>query len=100
MVDVKEAVKAAREYLSQLYDTGPLRDIFLEEVELSYDEKHWYVTIGFSRPIAPKDPIPPWSSASLSSIDTLSRQSFERVYKLFEVDSATGQVRAMKIRAA
>ncbi|HWX40424.1 MAG TPA: hypothetical protein VN345_04670 [Blastocatellia bacterium] len=93
MVDVKQAVKAAREYLSQLYDTGPLRDIFLEEVELSYDEKHWYVTIGFSRPIAPKDPI-------LSSIDALSRQSFERVYKLFEVDSATGQVRAMKIRAA
>jgi hypothetical protein len=94
MIDVKQAVSAASEYLSQLYPSAKLHDVFLEEVALSDDERHWYVTIGFARPI-------PSPNATLAAMDAaMGRQNYERVYKLFEIDSDTGQVRSMKIRAA
>jgi hypothetical protein len=94
MIDVKEAVKIALDYLGKLYDVQ-LQDILLEEVELSHDEKFWYVTMGFSRPIL--SPIDPFRSG-VSGI--MPPQKYQREYKVFQIDSATGQVRSMKMRAA
>ena len=53
----------------------------LEEVELSEDEKHWLITLGFRE------------SRGLTPFDQGSQK-----YKLFTVDAITGQVRAMKMR--
>ncbi|HXG65551.1 MAG TPA: hypothetical protein VNO70_10615 [Blastocatellia bacterium] len=94
MIDVKEAVKIAFDYLGQLYDVTQLHDILLEEVALSDDEKYWYVTIGFSRSIPSTDPMRALSEA------LLKQAKYQREYKVFQIDSATGQVRSMKIRAA
>ncbi|MBE9103521.1 hypothetical protein IQ229_00710 [Nostoc cf. edaphicum LEGE 07299] len=88
MIDVKTAVNAAYEYLKSLQDImgSSLPDLRLEEVELSEDQSFWLITLGFDKP-----------EKSLSNIFTTSRTS-ERVYKLFKVNSQTGEVEAMKIR--
>ena len=94
MIDVKTAVKLARDYFAQVYtDTiRQFQDIRLEEVELSDDEKNWLVTIGFSRPL-PLDP-----SLKNASKFLLGEHQYQRDYKVFRIDSKNGKVRAMKIR--
>ena len=94
MIDVKEAVKIATDYLRDLYVPSQLHDILLEEIALSEDEKYWYVTLGFSRPVPPTDPL------RVLTENLLRQTNLRREYKVFQIDSATGQVRSMKIRAA
>jgi len=95
MIDVKEAVRIASDYLVQLYDASQLHDVLLEEVALSEDEEYWYVTIGFTRNIPSTDPMKAMTETILNQKKYTSRE-----YKVFQIDSATGQVRSMKIRAA
>jgi len=49
-MDVKEAVKRAKQYVAELYEEEGLVNLGLEEIE--FDEKAglWRVTLGFSRP--------------------------------------------------
>jgi len=94
MIDVKEAVRQATEYLEQLYPLSQLHDVLLEEVSLSDDGRYWFVTLGFSRPIPSPDPMRRVTEGVLHSA------KYQREYKVFEIDSATGQVKSMKIRAA
>ena len=84
-IDVKKAVNAARGYLN---DMSPLigaevKDIRLEEVELTDQQDFWLITLGFNRRV--NGPIIP--------------NQYERDYKLFKVNALTGDVEAMKIRA-
>jgi hypothetical protein len=97
MIDVKEAVKIAVDYLRNLYDSTELKDILLEEVVLSDDEKYWYVTLGFSRKV---ESMNPWGKLGLNTTEELSNKEYKREYKVFQIDTASGQVRSMKIRAA
>jgi hypothetical protein len=100
MIDVKEAVKIATEYLKQLYEPAQLHDILLEEVVLSDDERYWYVTLGFSRPIASTNPMQTLAETFLKTQGIANQTKYQREYKVFQIDAATGQVRSMKIRAA
>lgn len=89
--DVKKAVMTARNYLQSLQDMmgGSLEDLKLEEVEISEDEKHWFVTLGFTRPT---------EKAANKLGETLALSQSSREYKIFKIDSETGEVRSMKIR--
>ena len=89
--DVKKAVSAARDYLQSLQDAmgGNIEDLRLEEVEISEDEKHWFVTLGFTRPTEK-------AANKLGEILALSQSS--REYKILKIDSETGEVQSMKIR--
>ena len=49
-MDVKEAVRTAREYVGELFDGGEIDRVRLEEVVFDYDSDQWLITIGFSRP--------------------------------------------------
>ena len=49
-MDVKQAVKTAKDYVVSLYDEENVMDIGLEEVEFDICSDQWHVTIGFSRP--------------------------------------------------
>ena len=100
MIDVKEAVKIATDYLKQLYEPTQLHDILLEEVALSDDEKYWYVTLGFSRPVASTNPMQALTETFLKGQGIVNQTKYQREYKVFQIDAATGQVRSMKIRAA
>ena len=78
-LDAKQAAIAARDYYMSMSDFNP-EDITLEEVELSEDEKFWFITLGnieYRKGLLP---------------------GYERRYKIFKVNSDTGQVMSMKIR--
>jgi len=87
MIGVKEAVRIATDYLATLYEDKDLRDVLLEEVKLSDDDRYWLVTLGFSRPV----PTNPYFAA-------MGAEDLKREYKIFEVSTETGEVRSMQIR--
>jgi hypothetical protein len=91
MVDVKLAVARAMDYLKEMYQTEEFKDILLEEVDRSEDDKSWNVTIGFTRR---------QESTSGGPMATLIGQSeeFKREYKVFQIDAETGQLRSMRSR--
>lgn len=90
-IDVKKAVYAAQNYLTSIQHMigGRIEDVRLEEVEISEDEKHWFVTLGFAAPT---------EKAANKLGETLALSQSSREYKIFKIDSETGEVRAMKIR--
>ncbi|MEH2244568.1 hypothetical protein [Nostoc sp.] len=97
IIDIKIAVNAAYEYIKSLQEMmgSSLRDLRLEEVQLSEDKSLWLITLGFYIPKkAPKSPLENLMATSLASTTVL----YEREYKLFKVNSQTGEVEAMKIR--
>lgn len=89
MVDVKEAVSSATEFVKNLYKFSNLAEFMLEEVEISSDEQYWFVTFGFNRPHRKPEAHP---------LDILKSPQIVRVYKVIKVDAKTGQAQSMKIR--
>lgn len=86
MITVNHAIVNATSFAHEMY---PITQWFtqLEEVELSNDEKYWYITL------------------SLQSIDTKGVVTFNpfatkqsKEYKIFKVDANSGNVISMKIR--
>ena len=49
-MDVKEAVRMAKEYLVELFAEESISDVGLEEVKFEDPSNKWNITIGFSRP--------------------------------------------------
>jgi hypothetical protein len=88
MIDVQQAVKSAERYARSLYPEAELRHLRLEEVRRSDDGRQWDITLGWVEPHAGGN----WIAF------TATVQRVPRIYKLFEVDAETGEVRAMKIR--
>jgi hypothetical protein len=93
-IDVKQAVQDAEKYFTQLMSVS---DVRLEEVEISDDERFWYVTLSGLVPVA-KPPSPSDIQSPLSGLESLFRSNEERIYKVFKVDSSSGLVMSMKIR--
>jgi len=89
MIDAKQAVKIATEYLRDMYEADGFTDMMLEEVELSDEDKYWHVTICFTRRQVSTAEGP---MASLVG----SRDEYMREVKVFTIDSQSGLVRSMK----
>jgi hypothetical protein len=91
MVDVKEAVGKAMDYLKDMFQIDQFKDVLLEEVDLSQDNKFWNVTIGFTRV---------QESTSGGPMATLIGQSaeFKREFKVFQIDAESGALRSMRSR--
>ncbi|MBO1437913.1 hypothetical protein [Meiothermus sp. CFH 77666] len=85
MLEVKEAVKIATEYIQTLFTDKQIPELRLEEVELSPDNQFWEVTLSF----VVREP-----TAYLS----LGDAARTREYKIFRINAETGQVQSMKIR--
>ena len=86
MINVKEAVAQAKQYLVDLFGEEQLYDLNLEEAELSEDDRYWFITLSFTRRV--KDP---------SALHLLTSK---RDYKAIKIDSSSKEVKAMKIRVA
>jgi len=83
MISNKEAAQKAIEYLVNFYrDT---KNLLLEEVDVSEDNKFWLITLSFDSTI-------PQSALDIA----IGKKS--RDYKIFEIDKMTGEVKSMKIR--
>ncbi len=82
-IDVRTAVDRAREYFQALYPDRDPSGLQLEEVELTENDRYWMITLSHSS--APQVPFPLISPAN-------------KLYKVFKVIAATGEVVGMKIR--
>ena len=82
MIDVKQATNSAKEYLVSFFPDA--EKVQLEEVELTDDRAHWYITLSFE-------------GVSNSVASSLLVGKSVR-YKLFKLDAENGEVLSMKIR--
>ena len=82
MIDVKEATKKAKEHLATFFPDA--EKVQLEEVELTDDKAHWFITLSYE-------------GVSNSVASSLLVGKSVR-YKLFKLESETGDVISMKIR--
>jgi hypothetical protein len=98
-IDVKQAVRLAKDFATGIYENEKISRLGLEAVERTQDGKHWRVTLGFSRP---------WSQSKSGKQDSLkspleqalsgSREpKGEREYKVFRVDAQSGEVVGMEM---
>ena len=85
-INVPSAVLAAKNYLQSLQGLleYQIKDLRLEEVELSEDRKYWLITLGFIT-------ITPGEEESFFS-------KKDRDYKVFKINAETSEVESMKIR--
>lgn len=89
-IPITDAVKAAMDFVRVLYGGNAPRDLLLEEIELTSDEKFWLVTIGFNLP----------GKETTTSVSTLFGQESKpvRTYKVIKINAETGIPVSMKIR--
>ncbi|MCC7206222.1 MAG: hypothetical protein IT323_02885 [Anaerolineae bacterium] len=92
MIDVKQAVKIARDYVTGLYG-DEAENLMLEETEMSEDGRYWLITVGFdTKQPAEVNPLVPMADRRL----ILPR--YLRAYKLVRLNAENGAVEAMKNR--
>ena len=95
-IEIKKAVEAALQYAEEIRDflkVEPAETFELEELKLSDDMETWFVTLGYSVPKRARNSL----EKVLAGTDAFNLP-LERHYKIFEIDSLTGNVRAMKLR--
>jgi len=82
MINVKEATDKAKEYLVSFFPDA--ENVQLEEVEMTEDKAHWFVTISYEG-----------ISNSVASSLLVGKTV---LYKIFKIDAKEGEVISMKIR--
>jgi hypothetical protein len=95
MIDVKAAVESAYKYFQDIQNMvgEKLDDLRLEEVELSEDKHSWLITLGYDLPVKSRSQL-----EELLTSPVAPKKVFRREYKLFRINSETGEVESMKIR--
>ncbi|WP_204102285.1 MULTISPECIES: hypothetical protein [Spirulina sp. CCY15215] len=93
-VNVRKAVQTAASYLNSFRDMlGDIKNLRLEEIELSEDKQFWLITLGFdiiNNSDADTDDNP--------LFPLVESQNRERQYKIIKIDTQIGEVQSMKIR--
>lgn len=89
IMEVKEVVKEAIQYVSDIFAHESSSNIGLEEITFDDPANVWNVTIGFSGP---------WDYETPSASPGLQPQNPRREYKIVRIDDATGKVKEIKIR--
>ena len=92
-IDVKEAVRLAKEFAASLLEPEKISNLGLEAVERTEDGHHWLVTLGFSRPWATARR----SESPLDQVLPFRGPQPDREYKVFKVDAESGDVVAMQV---
>jgi len=93
MISPKQAAQAASNYLKELVSDEELKNLRVEEITRSDDQKHWHVTLGW---VESANRTLGVNSAFMNTKQTI--EALPRVYRLFPVDVETGEVAAMKMR--
>ena len=82
-MDVKEAVRLAKEYIGQLFADEEIMHVGLEEVVFDDAAAEWKITIGFSRP---------WDQAIETRGMSGGEVRLKRSYKVVRVNDGNYQV--------
>ncbi len=95
-IAIKDAVKAAKEKLKELYEDDSPQALALEEIELVEEgrRKLWSVTLGFHR----NKSVSALSAGVLGDLYKPSPQVENRVYKTILIDAETGDFVKMDMR--
>jgi hypothetical protein len=95
-INVKEAVKAAKDQLLDLYSDDPPRSLALEEIDKVSEggRELWAVTLGFHR----QKSVIPNSANTIASLYVPVPVLENRVYKTLFIDAQTGEFVKMDIR--
>jgi len=88
-MNVKDAVKMAIVYVTDIFETEHPENIGLEEVFLNEHGNVWEVTVGFSRP---------WDHQKGGLLATMQALNPTRQYKTVKIDNETEEVKSIKIR--
>jgi hypothetical protein len=87
-MDFKDAVKAAKQHVIEIFDGENLSNVGLEEIEHDEVRHLWTVTIGFSRP---------WDN--IGALSAIAGQKIPRSYKVVTIDDTDGKIRSISNRA-
>jgi hypothetical protein len=99
-IDVKQAVRLAKDFAAGIYDNEKISRLGLEAVERTEDGKYWRVTLGFSRPWSQPKARKSEVAKSLERVLGGPPESkVEREYKVFRVDVQSGEVVGMDMFA-
>jgi hypothetical protein len=82
-MEIRDAVGVAAKYISEILSVPPAR-LLLEEVELSEDERYWYITFSYPTPRDPDD---------LAVYVTTPRS-----FKTVKMNASNGRLEAIRIR--
>ena len=85
-MDVKQAVRTAKEHVAEIFSDEHIINVGLEEVEFDEVDKVWAITIGFSRF---------WSPVKF--MHTLSG-NLTRTYKIVRIQDESGRVESVRHR--
>lgn len=86
-MNVKQAVRMAKQCVAELFTDETIENIGLEEVECNDTSNNWEVAIGFSRP---------WQKNSLAT--ALGNQPLGRSYKLVCINDNDGHITSLTDR--
>ena len=88
VMDVKQAVQTAKEYVALLFADEPIQNVGLEEVEFHELDKIWAITIGFSRS---------WDRPG-KLLQHPFGENLPRTYKTIRIQDESGSVESVKHR--
>jgi hypothetical protein len=81
-MDAKQAIKAAKEYVNDVFEDEGLMNLGLEEVKFKEHENCWEITLGFSRP---------WNTRNI--VAALQGEAHpQRTYKVVIIKDDSGDV--------
>ena len=86
-MDVKQAVRTAKEHVAEIFSDEHIANVALEEVEFDEVDKLWAITIGFSRS---------WDRPG-KLLHTLG-ENLSRTYKTVRIQDESGRVESVKHR--
>jgi hypothetical protein len=91
-MDVKDAIRIAKDYVNEVFADEHVTNIGLEETEVDADTGHWIITLAFSRP---------WNTPRTRAQEVLENlgavSSLRRSFKVITV-ADDGHVISMKNR--
>lgn len=88
-MDVKEAVRVSKRFVSDLFQDEGLINLGLEEIEHDNHEGTWNVTLGFSRP---------WNRNETALTALTGAAQPTRAYRVVKVRDADGEILSVKVR--
>ena len=87
-MEVKDAVRLAKDYVADLFEAEQITDVGLEEIEFDEKSDSWNVTIGFSRPWDQKGPL----------VAALGERRPARSYKVVRIHDGSHEVKSVTDR--
>ncbi len=93
-MDVREAARTAKKYITDVFADEKIKEISLEEVDFDVDSKVWKITVSFMRPRGRMNVFQATASGYPEGTPTLRRS-----YKVVNIDDRFERVVSVKHRA-